>query len=608
VRRFYSSIAWACVVCALAPVLLPAAGTSDGRRSGPEALPPSHLLVPVGNALVDSSDGNWDAARRHLDEFGSRWQALHPRRTGFTRQVDATFRAARSSMQKAGQDGLGAPSSESRAALSRLAVAVDAYVQAVTPPRPARANVAHVDSLNAGALKSLDSLQRGDIPGAASALQVVAAEWLLVENGFRTFSPATYASFEIALTRARAAFLAVPPDPALAEQSLGVMLEAVNSYRSGPVAASVQPVGDGWTASGGAPGPAELLSFLRRAQDELERGNRAAASARLQDFVDLWPTAEGEVRTRSAAAYARIENQMTKAGALLLSSDAASAARAREVLKEMTRQLVQVSGKSRYTIWDAAVILFREGMEALLVLAALLAMMRKSDRKGQVGWVWAGAGTGIALSGILAVVLVLAIASAASGSAREMVEGIVGLASVALMLSVGAWLHRRSSLQAWNTFIKKTVGRALANGGLWSIFALACLAVLREGAESVVFFIGIASGIPLPALLGGIAGAVVVLAVIGYLLIRYSVRLPLHWFFLAATILIYSLAFKITGESLHSLQVAGTVPTRYHGGLPTVGLLGLYPTWETFIPQMLVLCLVLAAVLSTELHRLKAKT
>ena len=83
-----------------------------------------------------------------------------------------------------------------------------------------------------------------------------------------------------------------------------------------------------------------------------------------------------------------------------------------------------------------------------------------------------------------------------------------------------------------------------------------------------------------------------------------SARLPLHYFFLVATILIYYLAFKIAGESIHSLQVAGVIPSHYAGGLPVVGPLGMSQTWETFALQAVVLALVLAEIVTTEARRL----
>jgi high-affinity iron transporter len=147
----------------------------------------------------------------------------------------------------------------------------------------------------------------------------------------------------------------------------------------------------------------------------------------------------------------------------------------------------------------------------------------------------------------------------------------------------------------------------MATGGTWSLFSLALLAVLREGAETVVFYIGIASAIGLGQLLLGIGAALLLIVGIGFLVIRFSVKLPLHYVFLVATVLIYYLAFKITGESIHALQLAGVFPARYADALPSLGFFGMSSTWETTLPQILVLALVLTEIVVTETRNARGR-
>jgi high-affinity iron transporter len=123
----------------------------------------------------------------------------------------------------------------------------------------------------------------------------------------------------------------------------------------------------------------------------------------------------------------------------------------------------------------------------------------------------------------------------------------------------------------------------------------------------VILLIGIESGIGPLQLFAGVGAALVLLVLIGFLVIRFSARLPLHWFFLVATILIYYLAFKIAGESIHSLQVAGVISSHYAGRLPVVGPLGMSQTWETFALQAVVLALVLAEIVTTEARRFSGR-
>jgi len=442
------------------------------------------------------------------------------------------------------------------------------------------------------ATESLQSLQASGPAGAAESLKQFEPEWSKVEDRVRANDPDVYARIEVESSRAAAALEAEPPDRARAEDALKGLTLAAGDYGSGTGASA---------ASFGKQGVSALLRLLQQSAAALSAGYEDQASDLIQSFIGLWPQVEGEVKSRSAMVYTEVEAEMTRAAALLLSGPSARG-HAADLIATMTGQLEDVRQKPGYTVWDAGLILLREGMEALLLLAALLAVLRKTESKGGARWVWAGAGAGLLSSAALAVVLGLVI-TAAAGATREGTEGFVGLASVALMVTVGAWLHRRAGLQAWTAFMKNRVGGAIAAGSMWSLFLLSFLAVLREGAETVVFYIGIAPAIPLLSLVGGILGAFALLVIVGFLIIRFSVRLPLHYFFLVATVLIYYLAFKIAGQSIHSLQLVGILPTHIATGLPAVNILGMTSTWETFVPQMAILIVILVEVAITETQR-----
>jgi high-affinity iron transporter len=185
------------------------------------------------------------------------------------------------------------------------------------------------------------------------------------------------------------------------------------------------------------------------------------------------------------------------------------------------------------------------------------------------------------------------------------VEGVTVAVAVVFMLTVGAWLHGKAAIRDWNRWIKDKLGKAGDNP--WALGSLALLAVLREGAETVVFFWGLAGSLSMVDLLAGVIGAFAVLAVLGLILIRFSKRLPLQWFFPLATALIYFLAVKILGQSLSSFQAAGwltSTPLGFAGSLEAVGF---SPTWETAVPQV-VLASVLITALVVPLVRKKKET
>jgi high-affinity iron transporter len=185
-------------------------------------------------------------------------------------------------------------------------------------------------------------------------------------------------------------------------------------------------------------------------------------------------------------------------------------------------------------------------------------------------------------------------------AAPELVEGLTGLVAVVLMLAVGGWLHGKTIMKNWNLWLKQKMDRSADSP--WALGALAFLAVLREGAETVVFLWGMAGPLPMADLLIGMAGGLAVLSLLGVLMLRFSRRLPLRWFFPLATILIYFLAVKILGQSLGALQAAGWLAGTYLGFGGPIAWLGFSPTWETAAPQF-ALVLILGTLVFLSLRK-----
>jgi high-affinity iron transporter len=516
----------------------------------------------------------------------------------------AARRGPRGRQRQGGRHGLRAPR---RAWLAAFVLAMVASAGAGAAGTTGAATAAGVSPETQGLLapvadlaaRSLAQVKAGDGAAAAATLEGFEDLWSPVEDGVRAQNLDVYARVEVNESRASAALAASPARLDLAATALEGLRTAALDYQS----AAATPAG----SPSGSKGLAALVTMLGQVKSALADGDMDQAQDLMGAFQDMWPLAEGEVQTRSARVYAATEDGITKASALLLSGPG-SRDKALDEVGTMLAQLEGLTAATGYSAWDAGLILLREGMEALLVIAALLAALKKAGTPSGARWVWAGAGTGIAGSAVLAVILVFAISAATAGTARESMEGFVGLASVLIMLTVGAWLHSRSSLQAWNGMIKGKVGGAIAGGRIGALYFLALFAVLREGAEATVFYIGIAQGIGVGALLLGIGTAALILLAVGFLLIRFSVRLPLHWVFLVATVLIYYLAFKITGESVRALQAAAILPSHFVAWLPSVRFLGITPTLEVVLPQVVVLALVLSEVIVTESRRMKPKT
>ena len=249
-----------------------------------------------------------------------------------------------------------------------------------------------------------------------------------------------------------------------------------------------------------------------------------------------------------------------------------------------------------YGPFDAAIIIFREGMEAMLVVVALLAFVRRSGNGDRARWIWGGAAAGIGASIALGVTVNAILGQAFSGEDSELLAGVTGLLAAAMLLYVSYWLHSNSSLRAWQTYVSDRATRALAAGSLYGLAALAFLAVFREGGETVLLFLGMAGGIATGDLLIGLASGATVLGLVGLALTIAGLRVPLRPFFFAASALTFYLCVKFVGTGIHELQEAGVVPERVSDFLPASDLLGLYPTWQSTAPQLVLVAVALAVV------------
>jgi len=326
-------------------------------------------------------------------------------------------------------------------------------------------------------------------------------------------------------------------------------------------------------------------------------GDTAAASAALEAFRRGWTDVESLVRGRSRSAYAAIEND-TAAARSLLAQRPPDARSARAAVERIRAQLAPlIAAAPSYGVFDAAIILLREGFEALLVVAALLMFLTRTGNADKRPWIWGGGAAGVLASIAVAVLLTVAFsASTAAGTDRELLEGITGLVAAAMLVYVSYWLHSKSSLASWERYIREKSTSALARNSLLSLALISFLAVFREGAETALFYLGIAPSIALNDLVFGLVLGTAGLVAIGVLMLVFGLRIPIRPFFLVTSLLIYYLAFKFVGTGIHALQVAGVAPATSRDYLPDLGLFGVFPTWETTIVQAALLAAALAFV------------
>jgi high-affinity iron transporter len=241
---------------------------------------------------------------------------------------------------------------------------------------------------------------------------------------------------------------------------------------------------------------------------------------------------------------------------------------------------------------SSLIIILREGLEAILVLAAMAAFLTKTQRREGLPWLHGGWIIALLLGALTWVVSSKLISI--SGAQREVTEGLTALLSSAVLLYVGFWLHNKSSTAKWNTFIRSQMTGVTKEGSWLGVGLVSFLAVYREVFETVLFYEALwvqSDAAAKSAILAGLGTGVAVLVILSWLIIRFSVRLPLGIFFGASSALLAAMSVIFAGQGVAALQAAGKLPASAIN-FPTLPLLGIYPNMQGVALQILLLALI----------------
>jgi high-affinity iron transporter len=214
------------------------------------------------------------------------------------------------------------------------------------------------------------------------------------------------------------------------------------------------------------------------------------------------------------------------------------------------------------TLVKTAVVIMREGAEALLIIAALAAYLGRVGAEGKVRVLYWGSGLAIAASATAAWMFWLFF----DGGHSDLLEGVVMLLAAGVLIYVSGWLFAKRDAAAWQGYIKGRVEAAIGTGGMLALGAAAFLAVFREGAETILFLYALASegSGAQAATAGGIAGGILLgggVLVAAFLGVRkLALRLPLKPFFTGTAVLLYGLAVLFIGPALIEFQEMEWLP------------------------------------------------
>jgi high-affinity iron transporter len=243
------------------------------------------------------------------------------------------------------------------------------------------------------------------------------------------------------------------------------------------------------------------------------------------------------------------------------------------------------------TFIGALTILLREGVEALLIVIGIIAFLRKAERKDVLPHVhagWISALIAGALTWFAATYLVTI-----SGASREVSEGVGSVFAALVLLSVGLWMHQKSSAGRWQEYLNEKLSAALTRRSAWGLFTLSFIAVYREVFETVLFYSALAADGNSAALFSGFLAATGLLAFIAWILLRTSARMPIGRFFSITSGFVAILAVILIGKGIAALQEAGWIgvtPVDF----PRIDFIGVLPTAETLISQAAIAAVIVA--------------
>ena len=248
--------------------------------------------------------------------------------------------------------------------------------------------------------------------------------------------------------------------------------------------------------------------------------------------------------------------------------------------------LAPQASSSVSTFLSALTILVREGVEALLIVVAMIAFLRKAERADELKFVhggWIAALVAGLLTWFVATTLITF-----SGASRELTEGFGGVFAALVLVFVGIWMHGKAQADAWQRYVREKLNHALNERSGWFLFGLAFVVVYREAFETILFYAAMWEDSP-GALLAGVGAGAALLGVIAWALLRYSAKLPVGRFFRYSSILMAVLAIVLAGKGIGSLQEAGLLGVTPVSFVPRIDWIGLQPSLQVVLAQLLAL-------------------
>lgn len=344
-----------------------------------------------------------------------------------------------------------------------------------------------------------------------------------------------------------------------------------------------------------------------------QQGDAKKAILSVQDtYFDVFENSgmENKVGSRDSNFKAELEGYFTRLVSLMKAGQGDKLQDQAVGLSQNLAKAVDMLQDGEQSDWSmflySLLIILREGLEALLIVAAIVAYMVKNNHHDKLPIIRQSVYLALVASVVTAFIFQLIFEN--SGQNRELLEGFTMIIAVFMLFSMSYWLLSKVEAQNWKRYLEGKLSTALTAGSLFGLWLTSFLAVYREGAETVLFYyalIGDAkSAISLAYLFAGFVSGAILLAIC-YFIMRYSVvKLPLKPFFMFTGSFMYLMAFVFAGKSVLELIEGKLFEPTLVANVPEISWLGIYPYVETLVPQAI---LILAAIFALFVMKYQGK-
>lgn len=344
----------------------------------------------------------------------------------------------------------------------------------------------------------------------------------------------------------------------------------------------------------------DINQRLQQAIQIYQTGETKKAILAVQDtYFDVFEASgmENKIGSRDAEFKSRLEGYFTRLVGLMKANESSDKLHQQTegLAQELQKATNMLQGESQ-SDWQmfiySLLIILREGLEALLIVAAIVTYLIKNNHQDKLPVIRQSVYVALVASIVTAVIFQL-VFTANSGENRELLEGFTMMFAVVMLFMMSYWLLSKVEAENWKRYLEGKLSTALTTGSLIGLWLTSFLAVYREGAETVLFYYALVSdaksAVSFFYLFAGFVIGVLAL-VVCYFIMRYSVvKLPLKPFFMFTGSFMYLMAFVFAGKSVLELIEGKLFEPTLLSGFPEISWLGIYPYVETLTPQIVLL-------------------